>query len=341
MKILPRLLMILAVLFLASLYFVPLWQISLYAPQYPDGVHMYIHIDKIGGATPGTLQNVNILNHYVGMKLIDPESIPELKYFPIIIGALILLGLIFTFVNKPKLYLSWVVIIILLSILGFYDFYLWEYDYGHNLSADAPIKIPGESFQPPLFGWKTIINFEAYSGPQLGGWFAGCAIFCAFLAYLIGRKRMKTSDYSPPKPKLKEMVTAVIGLLMIFSCTIAPDTIYYGEDICSACKMTIVDRQHAAQSVTTKGKVFKYDAIECMVRNMEDESMYKYLLVSDYQDPGNLIDADKAIYLVSEKISSPMGANLTAFSSEENALRSVSTGPENLFTWQEIRHKLE
>ena len=80
MKKLPRILMILAAASLLTLFLFPMWKIILYAPQYPDGVEMHIWINKISGTSPGTLQNVNILNHYIGMKFIEPDSIPELKF---------------------------------------------------------------------------------------------------------------------------------------------------------------------------------------------------------------------------------------------------------------------
>lgn len=180
--------MAIAVLFLASLFLFPIWRITLIAPQYPDGVTMQIHINKIGGDSPGTLQNINILNHYVGMKYIEPESIPELKYFPWVITALILLGVIAIGINKPAFYYGWGIIMILVAIAGIYDFYLWEYDYGHNLSANAPIKIPGASFQPPLIGKKDIINFTALSYPSLGGILAGASILLALFAGRLSKK---------------------------------------------------------------------------------------------------------------------------------------------------------
>ncbi len=187
----PRILMFIAALCLGSLFIYPMWQIILFAPQYPDGVAMHIYIDKIGGATPGTLQNVNILNHYVGMKNIEPDDIPELQYFPYIIAGLILLAFLALILNKAKGYLSWAILLVVISILGFYDFYLWEYDYGHNLSPDAPIKIPDASFQPPLIGKKIILNFVAYSLPHIGGWLAGVAMVAAFLAYYFRRRYLK------------------------------------------------------------------------------------------------------------------------------------------------------
>lgn len=174
--------MFLAVLLLCGLFVLPMWRITLFAPQYPDGVTMYIHIDQITGDTPGTLQNINILNHYVGMKYIEPESIPELQYFPYIIMAMTALGIIALLINKKWSYFGWGILMVLLAIAGIYDFYLWEYDYGHSLSDDAPIKIPGASFQPPVFGTKDILNFVAQSYPSLGGIGAGLSIFLAFVA---------------------------------------------------------------------------------------------------------------------------------------------------------------
>jgi copper chaperone NosL len=182
--------MIAAVLALLLLFVFPLWRITLIAPQYPHGVNMYIWINKISGDTPGTLQNINILNHYVGMKYIEPDSIPELRYFPFVIMAMAALGLLAAAIDKKWLYLSWVGIMVVLAILGIYDFYLWEYDYGHNLSPKAPIKIPGASFQPPVFGTKHIVNFIAKSYPHIGGYFAGFSIFLAFLAFYIKNKRI-------------------------------------------------------------------------------------------------------------------------------------------------------
>ncbi len=189
MKSLPRILMTSAILFVASLFVFPMWKITLEAPQYPDGLAMYIWIDKITGSTDYTLQNINILNHYVGMKKIEPESIPELQYFPYIIMGIIGLGLIALFANNSKVYLLWVVIVVVLATLGLYDFYLWEYDYGHNLEATAPIKLPGVTYQPPLFGTKWLLNFKATSLPSTGGVLFGISILLGGTAWWIRRKK--------------------------------------------------------------------------------------------------------------------------------------------------------
>ena len=175
--------MLLAALCLLALFVFPMWKIQLFAPQYPDGVEMHIWINKIGGSTPGTLQNINILNHYVGMQKIEPDSIPELKYFRYIVIGLVALGLISVAFNHKSAFLIWTVLLVALCALGVYDFYLWEYDYGHNLSDTAPIKIPGESFQPPLLGSKDIINFTAISLPHIGGYFVMMSIALGIVAW--------------------------------------------------------------------------------------------------------------------------------------------------------------
>lgn len=126
------------------------------------------------------------------MKYIEPDSIPELTYFPYIIGFMTVLGLIFAFIGKRILYLIWTLLMGLLGILGIYDFYLWEYDYGHNLSPTAPIKVPGMAYQPPLFGEKYLLNFLAKSYPDWGTYFMVIAIAMAFVAFWLLRKKNNT-----------------------------------------------------------------------------------------------------------------------------------------------------
>lgn len=184
----PRIIAGIAILLMAMLYFFPLWEITLIAPQYPSGITMYIWIDQLTGDTPGTLQNINILNHYVGMKPIDANTIPELQYFPWVVAAMLLGGIISMYFNRSKLYLFWFVALLILSILGIYDFYLWEYDYGHNLSDTAPIKVPGMSYQPPLFGEKSLLNFIAVSYPGWGGIAFGLGIALSFVAFIAKKK---------------------------------------------------------------------------------------------------------------------------------------------------------
>jgi len=189
-----KILMGIAALLLLSLFATPLWRITLEAPQYPDGITMYIWVNKITGDTDYTLQNINILNHYVGMKYIEPDSIPELTYFPYIIMGMTIIGLLFSFIGNRKLVLTWVLTMVVLGVLGIYDFYLWEYDYGHNLDPNAPIKVPGMAYQPPVFGSKMLLNFNAISYPYWGGLFLGISMVLATISFFISGKKKENQS---------------------------------------------------------------------------------------------------------------------------------------------------
>ena len=165
MKKITKILTLIVSLALIAVYFLPVWDISLDAPQYPEGLGMKIWINTI----EGDLQTINGLNHYIGMKTIEPDSIKELKIMPYLLGVLILLGLMAGITGKKKLLALWVIVFVLFGIAGGIDFYIWEYDYGHDLNPEAAIKVPGMSYQPPLIGSKELLNFTAYSYPDNGG----------------------------------------------------------------------------------------------------------------------------------------------------------------------------
>ena len=181
--------MLIAALLPLLLFLFPLWRITLTAPQYPKGISLFIWINQITGDTPSTLQNINILNHYVGMQYIVPDSIPELKYFPFVTIGIVVLGLIAFITKNPKVFLAWAILFTVLGVFGIYDFYLWEYDYGHNLSSTAPIKIEGQAYQPPLFGSKMLLNFKADSYPALGGISMGISIILGYLSFFMAKKK--------------------------------------------------------------------------------------------------------------------------------------------------------
>lgn len=128
---------------------------------------------------------------------------------------------------------------------------------------------------------------------------------------------------------------------MVSSCTPTPEEIAYGSDMCQFCKMTIVDQQHAAELVTKKGKVFKFDAVECMLdfKKENDESDYAFQLVNVYESPKDLSPADECFYLISQSIPSPMGANLTAFKNETAAKEIQAEKGGELFSWQALEKK--
>lgn len=134
-----------------------------------------------------------------------------------------------------------------------------------------------------------------------------------------------------------------LAIATIFTaCSVEPVPIEYGQDACNFCKMNIVDRQHAAEIVTTKGKAFKYDAIECMMQDLKNwpEADIAFYLMTDYDTPGKLIDATKGNYLISEGIPSPMGANLTGFESLEKATQVHAEKGGELLNWMELKAKI-
>jgi copper chaperone NosL len=191
MNVFSRGLLALASLLLVLTYFFPLWRIQLIAPQYPEGLRMYIWVNKITGGTEFDLYNINLLNHYIGMKTIEPHSIPELKVLPFIVGFLIAFGLLSAALGKRGLLYAWVLSFLSLALLGLADFYKWEYDYGHNLNPNAPIKIPGLAYQPPLIGTKQLLNMTASSFPDIGGYIAVISLLLGFLAMVLELKSSK------------------------------------------------------------------------------------------------------------------------------------------------------
>ncbi len=179
-------------------YFVPMWFIDLEAPQYPEGLGMKIWLNKMSG----DLNTINNLNHYIGMKKIYPESIPELKIMPVLLAILIVWGFIVSFVGKKWLLTVYMILFITLGTTGGIDFYLWGYDYGHNLDPRAAIKVPGMSYQPPVLGSKKLLNFTAHSYPDIGGTIIiGCGLLLAVLLVIELMKNKTKSSFETKKEK--------------------------------------------------------------------------------------------------------------------------------------------
>ncbi|MBZ0328007.1 MAG: nitrous oxide reductase accessory protein NosL [Altibacter sp.] len=136
---------------------------------------------------------------------------------------------------------------------------------------------------------------------------------------------------------MKNLITLVALLVIVASCNVKPKEINYGEDACHYCSMTIVDRQHASQLVTDKGKVYNFDAIECMVNHLsEDTTPIALYLVTDYTHPEELIDAKKATFIISPNIPSPMKANLSALESKAKAEELKASKGGELYSWEAL-----
>ncbi len=193
MRPLSKKLLFISSLILILVYFFPIWRIELQAPQYPEGLGLRIWVNEITGQKEFDLQNINGLNHYIGMKPIHPEDIPELKIMPFLIGFMILFGLFNALKGNKKTVLAWLILFVLLGAIGLYDFYMWEYEYGHNLDPNAPIKVPGMTYQPPFIGSKQLLNINAVSLPDIGSFIILISILLAVLAIYLDREKNKLS----------------------------------------------------------------------------------------------------------------------------------------------------
>lgn len=143
---------------------------------------------------------------------------------------------------------------------------------------------------------------------------------------------------------MKRYFVLSLVLVLFVACEVGPQKIEYGTDACHYCDMTIVVPQHAAQMVTSKGKSYKFDAIECMVHSLQDEfkdTEMAYKLVADFGNPGEFINASNAGYLVSEEIKSPMGENLSAFEGKQEVGEAQKKFSGEIFTWEEIQQHLK
>jgi hypothetical protein len=168
----------------------PLWEVRLGAPQYPEGLGLRIFAHTVAGIKPQDLQNINGLNHYIGMQEIRPDAIPELKFMPWIIVGLLVAGAAVAWRGSRRALFIWLVAFALLGAVGLWDFWRWEYDYGHNLDMDkAIIIVPGMTYQPPLVGSKQLLNFTATAWPGFGALALGVPFLAGVVVLLLGRRR--------------------------------------------------------------------------------------------------------------------------------------------------------
>lgn len=187
-----NILMLAAALLILAPFVLPLWRIVLEAPQYPIPLGMDIHINKIVGLNEYDVKNINLMNHYVGMKNI-PDHLAELDIFPAVIGFMAAVGVLIGLKGNYRWFFGWFVVMAGLGVGGLYDFYLWEYDYGHTLSPKAIIKFVNDdgtpmAYQPPLFGSAKILNFTIHSYPQSGGVLLILGVLVGLGAAAVGRR---------------------------------------------------------------------------------------------------------------------------------------------------------
>lgn len=178
-----------SLLLIGSLLY-PIWKIDLTAPQYPEGLTLKIWADKLSG----DIATVNGLNHYIGMKTLHEEEFIEFKVLPGLLVFFVVLGLATGISNKRFMLYTWMILFLIFSFSSMADFYFWEYNYGHNLDPSAPIKLEGMAYQPPLIGFKQMLNFSAFSFPDVGGFFfigSGFLMFSITVMEFISSRKQK------------------------------------------------------------------------------------------------------------------------------------------------------
>lgn len=149
-----------ALLLFASFFF-PFWKFTLYAPQYPDGLRIYLYLNKV----VGDVTEVDILNHYIGMQKLSEAAKFERKiaFWGILLASVGMLGFVFSGRKSMSLF-SLIPLGFLAVFMG--DLFFWLYKYGHELSPEAPIKI--QPFTPILFGKGKVGQFETVATFQVG-----------------------------------------------------------------------------------------------------------------------------------------------------------------------------
>ena len=321
---------------IAAIY-LPIWKIELAAPQYPEGLYMNIWADKMGG----DVDIINGLNHYIGMKTLHANEFVEFTVLPYIIWSLVGLGLLTAILNRKKIFFAYFTVVLLFAVVAMADFYRWEYNYGHNLNPEAPIQVPGQSYQPPLIGYKQLLNFGAYSIPDKGGW----AIVGSGILLLGGVVIEKMKSAREKKSKINVTTKLVPAALIVFAltmmgCTSGPEQIRFGKDPCDHCKMTIMDKKFGGELVTSKGKVYRFDDAQCLIDFMKSDAIPKdaqftvYLL--DYSGDGSFIPSDKAFLVKSEALHTPMGGNIAAFKDEASRKKIADDLHGTSVSWSEL-----
>lgn len=321
---LNRTIVALCALALIVVLFVPLWQIELAAPQYPEGLVLKMYPHKLAG----NVDIINGLNHYIGMKTLHTEDFIEFKVLPyIIVFFALFAAVVALFLRKTKWLFTLFLLFVIFGIVAMIDFWRWEYQYGHDLDPNAAINVPGMSYQPPLIGYKQLLNFGAYSIPDIGGWiFIGVGLALLIAVIL----QFKSKNMILKNKNIASFIILSLALLLI-SCKVEPQPIQIGKDACSFCKMGVMDKRYGAELITKKGKIYKFDDLHCLLAFVKDASVrteqVRQMYLVDFLEPHGFIELEQAFLYKSELMRSPMGSNIAAFLSMEQLKKTTALIP--------------
>jgi hypothetical protein len=182
-------LVLIGALLLVPSFLFPLWNMTMYSNQFPEGLELKIYSSHLqGGKTPNRddLKEINSLNHYIGMRELKEDDFTEFKWIPFVIGGAMLLALRGMVLGKMSKLVDVFVMFTYFGLFSMWSFYDKLYIYGHELDPTAAIKVP--PFTPPLFGHKTMANFEVYSYPGIGSFFMAAFPLVLLLAMWLSRR---------------------------------------------------------------------------------------------------------------------------------------------------------
>ena len=184
-----RILIFVAALLLIPTYFLPLWNMTMYSNQFPEGLALEIYSYKLEGGKSeyrDDLKEINSLNHYIGMKPLVEDDFTEFKWIPFVIGGVVLLALRVIVFGKMSKLVDLFVLFTYFGLFSLWSFYHKLYLYGHDLDPTAAVKVP--PFTPPLFGHQTMANFEVYSYPEAGSYLMAVVPLFFLAAMWLSRK---------------------------------------------------------------------------------------------------------------------------------------------------------
>jgi copper chaperone NosL len=329
-----RLLLFTCGLGLLAVLFTPIWRIDLQAPQYPEGLRMFIYANKLAG----DVNIINGLNHYIGMKTLHADDFAEFKILPGIIVLFSVLFITAAIVAKRKWMNILFVLLVGFGALAMIDFWRWEYDYGHNLNPDAAIIVPGMAYQPPLIGFKQLLNFGAYSIPATGGWIFVAVGFVLLCLVIFEWRRGKKITVKTSVPAL--LMTGLITL-SLGGCSTTPQPLRVGVDNCDFCKMTVSDNRFGAEIVTKKSKIYKFDDEHCIVAFLNskkvDQQQIAGIYFTNFNSPHELLNVEQVHFLQSPKLKSPMNGNIAAFRNEDSLISILPLFPGNKISWEDLQ----
>ena len=182
-----------------------------------------------------------------------------------------------------------------------------------------------------------MLNFDAYSFPHVGGWIVIAASGLMIAVWVIEVIRQRKLAR---KPVSKLALSSLLLVTLFSSCSSKPEPFVYGQDLCHTCKMGIIDPKFGGELITTKGKLYKFDDLNCMALFIRSEKVPQgqidKIVVINYEKEQDFIDVQKSYFLLSPALKSPMGGNTAAFVSQEAAQKLNNDINGKIIRWSDF-----